>query len=199
MLHRLLRGKAEVRVLGVVLFKEGLHLREIARMANVSPYEAKKELDIFVEIGLLHSERKGNQVIFYTKPECPFLLDLKNLYRKTEGIFNQLKNNLGGIYGIKYCFVFGSMAHGHERRGSDIDLMVIGSVDEDLVAGKIMNIQKDMSREINFILWTENDFKDKIRTKGRFLQNMIQKDLVFLIGDKDEFIRIIEKGHGKKG
>jgi DNA-binding MarR family transcriptional regulator len=82
MLERLFRSKAEVSVLGVVLFSESLHLREIARRAGISSSEAKKELDNLVDLGLLFTERKGNLVLFYTDRRCAFLDDLRNVFIK---------------------------------------------------------------------------------------------------------------------
>ena len=51
MLEKLLHGKAEVNLLGVVIFIDGLHLREIARKVGISSSEAKRELDILVSAG----------------------------------------------------------------------------------------------------------------------------------------------------
>jgi predicted transcriptional regulator len=82
MLERIFRSKAEVAVLGIVLFSESLHLREIARRAGISSSEAKKELDTLAALGLLFTERKGNLVLFYTDRRCLFLDDLRNIFIK---------------------------------------------------------------------------------------------------------------------
>jgi len=198
MLERLLRSGAEVKILGVVLFSDNLHLREIARRAEVSSYEAKKELDNLTQIGVLRSERKGNQIVFYANKSCPFFIDLKNLYQKTEGIFSALNDGLTGLEKIDYAFVYGSVAAGKEGEKSDIDLMVIGGINEDELSKRIFTIQAKMKREINFILWSSDDLKGKIEKKSTFLNNILKGKPVFLIGDKHEFVRIVEKGYGKK-
>lgn len=199
MLENLLRSKAEVKILGVVLFFEGLHLREISRRAGVSPYEAKRELENLEGLGVLNSEKRGNQLVFHTNEECPFLQDLKNLYRKTEGIFPELKNALVKIKDVQYAFVFGSTAKGAETPRSDIDLMVIGSISEDALGEKVFKIQKKTGREINFILWTPADLEEKMRRRSSFLKNLLKNKRIWLAGDEDEFVRIAEKGLGKKG
>ena len=198
MLERLLRSKAEVSVLGIVLFQEGLYLREIARMASLSPSEAKKELDNLVSLGVLRKKRHGNQVFFFLNDNCPFLNELKGLYLKTEGIFEHLRSSLKGVKGIKYTFIFGSMAKMQEKETSDLDLLVVGKIDEDVLAGKILNIQKGLKREINYILWSLEDLDEKIKKKSSFLKNIMNKKQIWLVGDKDEFIRVVEKGHNKK-
>jgi len=82
MLERLFKSGAEVKVLGVILFEDGLHLREIARRSNLSSYETKRELDNLTEIGILNKEKKGNLALFFQNKDCPILKDLKNLYLK---------------------------------------------------------------------------------------------------------------------
>ena len=110
MLELLLRSRAKVAVLGVVLFKDGLHLREIARRAGVSSYEAKRELDGLVLLGLLGEEEKGNLLIYSVKPNCPFVGELKGLYLKTEGPVPLLRKGLEKLAGLRYAFIYGSFS-----------------------------------------------------------------------------------------
>jgi len=195
MLERLFRSKAEVAVLNVVLFTDDLHLREIARRAGVSSYEAKKELDNLVQLGILLSERKGNQVFFHANEKCSFLEDLRNLFSKTEGIIIKIKEKLQKLKGIKYCFIFGSAAAGRISEKSDIDLLLVGEITEEKLASEILELQKKTKREINFILWTEKDFNKKLNEKSTFLNNITKKKIVWISGDNDEFVRLIEEAY----
>ncbi len=195
MLERLLKSNAEVNTLGVVLFQEGLHLRGIARETGLSPCETKRELDNLTEMEILRKEKKGNLIMFYQNKTCPFIKDLKNLYLKTERPFLEIKKCLNGLRGIKYAFIFGSMAKGTYNRRSDIDLMVIGDIPDEILSEKIFQIQKENTREINFIHWMEEDLKVKIKERPLFLKNINNKKK-WLVGDRNEFERIIkEKGN----
>lgn len=198
MLEKLLKSNAEVKVLGVVLFTEGLHLREIARRALVSSFEAKRELDNLVELGILKSERRGNQLLFKLNPSCPFLPDLKSLYLKTEGLFSQLREALQKLPGIKYAFVYGSYASREAIERSDLDLLVIGSVSEGPLSNALFAFQKSLSTEINFILWTERDFHSKLPPRSAFIRSVLSNPRAWLLGDEDEFGRIAKKAVGGK-
>ncbi|MBU0532452.1 nucleotidyltransferase domain-containing protein [Candidatus Micrarchaeota archaeon] len=198
MLERLLRSKAEVKVLGIVLFEDGLHLREIARRAGVSPYEAKRELEILTELNILLKEKRGNQLAFNLNKACPFLHDLKKLYQKTEGVIFKLQSVLQATGRIKYAFIFGSSAREQEKKHSDIDILVIGDVNDETLANRIFEIQKEHEKAINFILWSEKDFEEKIKKKGSFLTNILKKKIIWLVGEKDEFSRIVKEGFSKK-
>jgi predicted nucleotidyltransferase len=193
MLELLFRSKAIVKVLGIVLFNEGLHLREIARKAGVSSSETKKELDKLKEAGVLNSEKRGNQIIFYLNKKCSFLQDLKNIYRKTEGVFSFLINEFELLNGIKFAFVFGSTAKGIEKKFSDIDLMLIGNIQENELIKSIIKVQKKTEREINYILWNEKDLIEKTNKNNSFFKNIVKNKKIWLKGDKDEFKRIAEK------
>jgi len=189
MLEKLLKSGAETKVLGIVLFNDALHLREIARRAGVSPYEAKRELENLASIGLLAREPRGNQVIFHLNKACPFLKELKLLYFKTDGAGEALRKELDGVEGIKFAFIFGSFAEGRESEGSDIDLMVIGSASEEELIRRITPLQRKLGREINPIVWSKRDFEEKARGNSGFLKTIVKNDRVWLRGDEAEFIR----------
>ncbi len=199
MLEKLLRSGAEVKTLGVVLFEDNLHLREIGRRAKISPYEAKRELDNLVLVGLLKSQRNGKQVFFSRNGACPFWQDLKNLYLKTEGIVPRLKTALAGVEGIRFSFIFGSMASGEDRPESDIDLMVIGEPDENMLAKKVFEAQRQTGREINFVSWTGKDLAKNAGRNGAFHGNLMKGKRIWLVGNEDEFVRIAQEGLGQKG
>jgi len=195
----LLRSKAEVKVLGIVLFFDDLHLREIARRAGVSPYETRRELGTLVEIGVLSCEKRGNQVSFRVRKDCPFLEELKGLYQKTEGVFSELREYLADVSGITYAFVFGSAAEGRERPTSDIDLLIIGDAEDKIISERIFSVQRKTGKEINFIVWSTADFLDKIAENSGFLKNIAAKKRVWLLGEEDGFVRALKERPGKKG
>ncbi len=197
MLEKLLRGNAKVKVLGVVLFIDGLHLREIARRADISSSEAKRELDILVSAGVLRAEKKGNLSLFYLEKSCPFLEELKGLYAKTEGVFGQLKKAVRKLPEIEYAFVYGSFARGEYRGRSDVDLMIVGTPSMEKLNEKIMQVEEKISREINYSVYSPEEFHRKATLSG-FLSEVLSNNKVMVFGDEDEFKRFVEKGCGAK-
>ena len=194
----LLRSGAEVKVLGVVLFSDGLHLREIARRAGISPAEAKKELGTLVSLGVLKPERKGNLVLFHTDSSCPFFAELKGLYLKTEGVFSQLREGLSEIKGIEFAFVYGSFARGQEKEKSDVDLMIVGKPDMDELHRKIMKVEEKVGREVNYSVYSADEFHRK-RTLSGFLREITAEKKVFVAGGENEFERLAGKESNPKG
>lgn len=187
MLEKLFRSKAEVSVLSITLFEENLHLREISRRAKVSPYETKRELDNLVSLGILLIEKKGNLSLYRTNPACPFLSELKSLYLKTDGALALLRKELQKLSGIEYALVYGSMAKGTYSEKSDIDLLVIGSIEESPLEALALRLQKILKREINYILWSERDYRSKMKEGGSFISSLLSSPKIMLVGDEDGF------------
>jgi len=192
MLGVLVGSGALAKVLGVVLFKESLYLRDIARIAGISPSEAKRELDKLVSVGVLLSRRKGNLRIFTLNSDCPFLGELKGLYLKTNGVFSMLRRALSRK-GVAGAFVYGSMANGSYSDRSDLDLLVVGDISEDELERVLFSIQKETSREINYILWTEGELRKKLVEKSGFARSLAKREKVWIKGGRDGL-----KGPAKK-
>ena len=196
MLERLFKSKSEVAVLNVALFTDDLHLREIARRANVSSFEAKRELDNLVFLGILNKEKKGNQLFFSKNKNCSFLQDIINLFEKTEGIVVRISKALVNEKEVHYALIFGSTAQNKTSEKSDVDVLVIGNIDENEISSVFFEIQKKVKREINFILWSDVDFSKKLKQKSTFLKNIAENSYTWIRGDKDEFSRVIKQTYG---
>lgn len=189
MLEKLLGSSTRAKVLGIVLFTEGLHLREIARRARLPSSEAKHELDGLVSLGLLRKEAQANSVLFFVRKDCPFFNDLRGLYLKTDGFVEVLRQKLGSLDGIKYAFIYGSVASGEFKEGSDVDLLVIGDLSEDELNRACFEVQKSSMREINFILWSLRGLKNKSKEKSAFFNSVMNGKKLWLSGDEFEFER----------
>ncbi len=183
MLERLLKSRTEVKVLSVVLFHEGLHLREIARRADTAPPQAKKELDCLIGMGVLLKEEKGNMRLYRKNPTCPFLKELTGLYLKTDGVVAMLAKAFEKIEGIKYAFIYGSFANGKFSERSDVDVMVVSDIDDDIISKACFEVQRKQEREINWVHWTEKEFEGKVKDMGGFVKSVMKGKKLWLVGD----------------
>ena len=106
-----------------------VHLRELARLAAVSPAMMAKELDALCAAGLVLQRRDGNRRLFGANPASPIFDELAGIARKTAGLADVLRQALAGLEAIELAFVFGSAARGAARADSDVDLWVVGRCD----------------------------------------------------------------------
>ena len=176
------------RVLGLLLMRpeQQIHLRELARAIGAAPGTLKKELDALCEAGLLRAERVGNQVRFCANTAHPVFPELQALIRKTIGLADALRLSLAPLAGrIDAAFVFGSMASGTESAGSDIDLMVVGDAGFAEIVDVTYAAQATLGREINPKVMSASEWQAKKAERNAFLQDVLNKPRIMLIGDAD--------------
>jgi predicted nucleotidyltransferase len=90
---------------------------------------------------------------------------------------------------IKVAAVFGSIAGGAETSGSDIDLLVIGSVKMIELVPLLERATERVGRPINPALYTPGEFPPKVRT-SHFLQSVLGKPLLFVLGNQGDLSRM---------
>ena len=106
------------------------HLREIARRINEKYNSTRRELNHLEEISILISRKDGNQRYFKINKANLIYPDLKNIYLKTSGVGNAIRNSLDKIGKIQFCFIYGSYARHTEKAESDLDLFIVGDIDK---------------------------------------------------------------------
>ena len=176
------------KVLGLLLMRPDLqiHLRELARVIGAAPGTLKKELDALCGVGLLRAERVGNQVRFCANTAHPVFPELQALIRKTIGLADALRLSLVPLAGrIDAAFIFGSMASGTESAGSDIDLMVVGDAGFAEIVDATYAAQATLGREINPKVMSASEWQAKKAESNAFLQDVLNKPRIMLIGDAD--------------
>ncbi|HPC31101.1 MAG TPA: nucleotidyltransferase domain-containing protein [Candidatus Paceibacterota bacterium] len=160
---------------------DSYYLRQISRFLNKKPGVFQKDINKLVENGILESYYQGNNRFFKINKNYPLYQDLKNIFFKTVGIKGELERILKNIKGIKSAFIYGSFAKGEEQKRSDIDLCIIGSVDENSLIKKLTELEKKINREINYILLDEREYVNKLKNKDSFLKNITKQDKIYLI------------------
>jgi predicted nucleotidyltransferase len=189
MLASLLFGGYRRRVLGLLLLHpdETYHVREIARMTDTAAGTLHKELARLAQGGLLSRERIGNQLRYAANRQCPVFEELASILRKTSGLADIVLDSLAG-YGkrIKVALIFGSVARGEERAGSDVDVLIIGSIGFADAVKALHSTQEKIGRELNPVVMSPDEFRRKQEAGDGFVREIIAKEKIFLIGDEDE-------------
>lgn len=194
MLERLFTSNARVKLLAEILLNSDreYHIRELSRITDVSPIYVQKELKNMQSLGLLVCRKKGNMMLYMADKNSTIIDELKRIFLKTESVGTQIFKSLDRKK-IQYALIYGSFAKGTESTKSDIDLLVIGDVDEDSLLGSISKTEKKIGREINFIHWTPKEFVQKAKEKIPLLVEILKTDVIMIIGEQSELKRTIKK------
>lgn len=172
---------------------EQFHVRELARMTGISAGSLHRELKSMAESGLLLRAKVGNQVFYRADTDCPIFEELAAIFRKTMGMASLLHNALSGLAGkIEVAFVFGSMASGQQKAGSDIDVCVLGKVSLLEVLRALSPVQETLRREMNPVVMTVQKFSEQSVKQDRFVTRVLNEPKVFVMGDADELAKLVE-------
>ena len=164
-----------------------LHVREIARVTGKAPGTLLRELNRLAEAGILLRKSVGNLVQFQANGRCPIYEDLRNILKKTAGVADVLRAALEPLAGrIRAAFVYGSVARGDERAGSDLDVMIVGDVTFTEVIGAVAPAQEALRREINPNVYPPAEFAAKLAAGEPFLRRVVTDSKIFLIGTDDD-------------
>jgi predicted nucleotidyltransferase len=187
-ISRLFKSKTRKAIFGLYFTnpEAEYYLRELERVLNIPVSMIHKELLRLEKEGIFAAHKKGNLVYYHINKAYPLFAEFKSIVFKTIGIQGLLKEAAGKIKGVEAAFIYGSFARNSENATSDIDLLVIGNINEDELVREINCIEKSIKREINYTLYTMAEFKKKKRLKDSFISDLLESPKVFLIGDKDD-------------
>jgi hypothetical protein len=116
------------RVLGLLFGQPQRRFQsaELIRLAGSGTGSVHRLLTRLEAVGLVTTQKVGNQKHYQANAESPVFAELAGLMRKTVGLVQPLQAALAPLAGkITVAFVYGSVARGTDRADSDIDLMVI--------------------------------------------------------------------------
>ena len=173
------------RVLAMLLLhpEEALHGREIARRAGLPAGTLTRELKKLAGVGLLHQQKRGNQLVYSANRTSPIFGELSGILRKTAGVADVLAEALSPLSDeIHVALVFGSVAHGTETAGSDVDVLIIGSVNFGHVVDALHSSQEQLGREINPKVFSEREWRAKVKEKSSFVMEVLKGQKIFLKG-----------------
>ena len=166
------------------------YFREIAASLNKEPGAIQSYINSLVDQNFLQDERKGNMRFFKLNKNHPLYEEVKSIISKVMGIEYKLRELVSILPKVEYAFIFGSIAKGEEYGDSDIDLLLIGEVDQNFLVEKISKLQSELSREINYQVYTKAEVVKKLAEKNEFFLNIFSQPIINLKGDHNDFRKL---------
>ena len=162
------------------------YLRELERLLGIPVSMIRKELMRLQEDGIFLSQRKGNLTLYSLNQSYQLFDELKSIVFKTIGIQGLLQDILKETKGVEVAFIYGSFAKNEAKAASDVDLFIIGKVDEDQLIREMNRLERVLKREINYSLYTPKDFQRKRRQRDSFIMDLLENKKIFLIGEEND-------------
>jgi predicted nucleotidyltransferase len=196
MLQALFSSRVRVKLLTHFFIRPGerFYARELARNLGEHYNAIWEELGKLEQAGLLLSESAAGARYYRLNLTFPLYPELKSMVLKTTGLGDTLRASLEQLGAVETAFVYGSVASGKEDAFSDLDLMLIGDINLPELAGAVSKLEKQAGRAINYIVFTAEEWRQRLADGDPLVENVLAGPRVVLIGDEDGLRRITQAG-----
>lgn len=183
-------GRVRQRVLGLLFGhpERSYYANEIIGWVGSGSGGVQRELSRLDAAGLVTVTRVGRQKHYQANARAPVFQELRGIVLKTVGMGDVLRAALASLErDIRAAFVFGSVAKGGDRAGSDVDLMVISDrlTYPDLVVA-LETGSAQLARAVNPTLYTSAELGRRIRERNAFILKVMEQPKIWIIGGEDD-------------
>lgn len=188
MLAELLTSNTRAEIMRILFDGSGdaRYLREIEKLSHIKINSLQKEVKHLASIDLIKARVDGNRIYYTANKEHPLYPDLVSIVEKTVGVVAILKDRMMDSK-VKCAFIFGSVAKDREGATSDVDLIVIGDLGMRTVSKLLSGVQEKLGREINPHVYSEEEFRKRIKAKDHFVTSVLKNKLKPIVGNVDKY------------
>ena len=188
MLAKLFGSKLRARVLGWLFTHpdERYFVRQLTALLEEDSTNISRELARLEKMDILVSTQAGRQKHYQANKKCAIFEELRGLAVKTTGLADVLREALAPIAGqIGSAFVYGSMASDEATAASDVDLLVVGNIDEMALHRALSQAENRLARPVNYTLMSQLEFHERRSEKGGFLARVLSGSKIMILGSTD--------------
>lgn len=128
-------------------------LAEAGALIGASPKVMHTEADRLVAAGLVRESRRGRARLLRAETGGPVSRRLTDLLAVTYGPMPVLADLLSEIPGVEQAYIYGSWAARYLGEPGpvphDVDVLVVGSADEDVLYDAARHAERRLEREVN--------------------------------------------------
>ncbi len=191
LLEDLIISRVRVKMLALFLNNPSMiyHVREVVRQVGEEINAVRRELAHLEKAGMLAKEQRANRLFYHFRKEYPLYFELMELFGKTTGLGWDIVKNRAKLGKIKFAMLSGRFLRGlPHKSGSDVDLLIVGSVVLPELAAFVKAEEVKKERELNYTVMTEEEFSFRKRRRDPFVLEILSGSRVMLVGDEEELV-----------
>jgi predicted transcriptional regulator len=187
MLEYIITSKTKRSLLKLLLTNPDteFYVRDISRRIGEPLNAVRRELGYLEKAGLLKSRHAGNLKYYSVIKEFPIYSELKKIIYTTIGFGDYLAERFEDSKHIEMAFIYGSVARNEETAKSDVDLFVVGKIDEDELHELVSRIETDTGRIIHYTVMSKAEFQKRLKNNNPFIQRIMKEKKFMLKGNHD--------------
>ena len=140
-----------------------------------------RELARLEEAGILTSTWIGRSRRYRVDENSPLSQEVRGLVQKTIGVEQVLRGSLEDLSGLEEAFLFGSYANATERPASDLDVLLIGRVDQVALSERLQEAERTLGREVNAVTYRREELENLARIGDTYVTDVLQGPRVALL------------------
>lgn len=191
MLDDLIISRVRVKILTLFLSHPGtiFHVRDIVRKLNEEINAVRRELLHMEKAGMVTKEQRANRLFYVMRKDYPLYYELLELIGKTSGLGLDIIKQKTKLGKIKFAFISGRYLRGLPKRsGTDVDLLIVGTVVLPELAQLIKAEEMHRGRELNYTVMTEEEYNFRKSRRDPFVLSALVGSRVMIIGDEEELV-----------
>lgn len=162
---------------------ESFYLRQIVRMTGVGQGAVQRELRQLSDAGIISESKSGRMIYYKANRDCPIFEELLRLMTKTAGLADVLRKSLEPLTPrIDLAFIYGSQASFKAGAESDIDVVIVGEVEELGLHRAVMEAETKLKRPVNYTLLTREEFDRRREERSGFISRVLRGEKIFIVG-----------------
>lgn len=190
MLADLITSQSRIKLLNALLAQpsEMFHVRELVRRTGDEINAVRRELLFLENKGILTREPRANRVYYSLNKNYPFYFDFLKMGSKVTGLGEAILKNRVKIGRIKYAMFSGKFTRRMEKKPTDVDFIIVGTIVLPELAVLIRDEEKRLGREINYTVMTEEEFSFRKKKRDPFILSVLLGSRVMLYGDEESML-----------
>lgn len=189
-LHDLITSEVRIKILKELYSetKKSLYVRELTRRVGTEINAVRRELKKLTLAGVLRKEKRGNRLYYLVKKDYPLYTEIVALIAKETGIGSKLVQKQSALGKVKLAALSLEYAEGRESRSDQLDLLIIGQVNLELLDELIKNETHESKREINYTVVGEEEFEYLKSRRDVFVLSFLIAPNIILFGDTAKYL-----------
>jgi predicted nucleotidyltransferase len=178
------RSEMQLRLLAAILLQPARQwtLPELAALLDAPVSSVHRELDRSVASGIVERDAAQRPHLFSANPDDPLYAPVALILRRTVGVETELRDALEELP-IAAAAIHGSWAENAARSSSDIDLVVVGSVDLRDIRRRVRPIAKAAGRRMDVTVFGLDEFRQLLDERSGFARHLLEEETTAVIGD----------------
>jgi DNA-binding transcriptional ArsR family regulator len=175
MYDTLFGSKTRVKLLSLLLSNPGhaFFVRELTRKIDEQINSVRRELLNLKSIGLVTMQEKKGKTYYEIDTRFEFYPELKKIFGKVDKNMTEedrLASTLRRSGSVLYAALMGSFVG--DPTGQ-VDLFIVGEIDKRKLKPALSDLEKELGREANYCIMTEQEYEDRSMLFDRFLTEIM--------------------------